>query len=125
MNRRHFVAAAAATSVAGCTGLFGSEQRSRLDLTVQNEGTEPIIVRVVVVDDDGTTYEDTSDRVEGGVARAFEVVGGTDGRHEATVTGDDWEGQVAWDAGTCALFDGRVRLTDGSVEVASECVDFR
>ncbi|SFK83458.1 hypothetical protein SAMN04487950_1342 [Halogranum rubrum] len=125
MNRRHFVAVAATVSVAGCTGLFDGEERSNLDLTVQNERAQPVTVQVVVVDDEGTTYEDESDQIDSGVARAFEVPVGTDGRHEVTVSGEDWTGKLAWDATTCRLFDGQIRVTDDLVEVAGECVDQR
>lgn len=125
MNRRHFVGIAATVSLAGCTGLFDSDQSSRLDLTVQNERADPVTVQVVVVDDDGTTYEDESDQIDSGVARAFEVAVGTAGRHEVTVSGDDFQGQLAWNADTCALFDGTIRVTDESVEVAGECIDQR
>ena len=125
MNRRHFVAVATTASLAGCTGLFDSEENSSLDLTVQNERADPVTVQVVVVDDEGTTYEDESYQIDSGVARAFQVPVGTDGRHEVTVSGEDWQGQLAWNADTCVLFDGRVRVTDESVEVASECVQQR
>ncbi|WP_135821725.1 hypothetical protein [Halostella litorea] len=125
MNRRQVLAVAGATSLAGCTGLFGTEESSRLDLTVQNERVEPVTVQVDVVDMEGTTYEDESDQVDSGVARAFEVVVGSEGRHEVTVSGDDFRGQLAWSADTCGLFDGRVRVTDELVEVAGECVDPR
>ncbi|WP_136715946.1 hypothetical protein [Halorientalis salina] len=125
MNRRHFVTVAAVGSLAGCSVLSGRTERGQLDLTVQNERADPVSVLVEVVDDEGTTYEEESDRIESSVARTFEVTVGTDGRHEVTVTGDDWQGQLGWNAGTCALFDGTVRVTDGSVEVASECVDTR
>ena len=125
MNRRHVLALAAAIPLSGCTGLLDSEENGRLDLTVQNERDEPVTAQVTVVDDDGETFEDESDRIESGVARAFEVVVGTTGRHEVTVTGTDWQGQLAWNAGTCALFDGTVRVTEESVEVAGECVNQR
>lgn len=125
MNRRHFVALAASGSLAGCTGLFGTEENSRLDLTVQNERADPVTVQVRVVGADGTTYEDTSDQIDSGVATAFEVVVGRDGRRELTVSGDDFRGQLAWNAGTCRLFDGRIRVTNEIVEVAGECVDIR
>lgn len=125
MNRRHFLAAAGATSLAGCTGLFDDEENSRLDLTVQNDRADPITVQVEVVDAEGTTYEDESDQIDSGVARAFEVICGSEGRHEATVSGGDFRGQLAWDAGTCQLFDGRVSVTDDLVEVAGECVNQR
>jgi hypothetical protein len=124
--RRQFLAAAATVPLAGCASLTGGDDEpSRLDLTVQNERPEPVTVDVSVVGDDGTTYESTSDQVDSGVARAFEVPVGTSGRHEATVSGDDWEGRVAWQAGTCSLFDGRVLVTPEAVEVASECVQQR
>jgi len=125
MNRRHFVAIVSAGSLAGCTGLFDDGANGRLDLTVRNDRAEPVTARVVVVDGEGTTYEDESDQIDSGVARAFEVSVGTDGRHEVTVSGDDWRGQLAWNADTCALFDGTVRVTDESVEVAGECVQRR
>lgn len=125
MNRRHFVAIAATASLAGCTGLFESEENSRLDLTVQNERAEQVTVHVVVVDDEGKTYEEESDQIDSGVARAFEVPVGTDGRYEVTVSGEDWTGQLAWNATTCRLFDGRVTVTEDLVEVAGECVDQR
>jgi hypothetical protein len=125
MNRRHFVAAAVSASLAGCTGLFDGEENSRLELTVQNERAEPVAVDVTIVDDEGTTYGDESDRIDSGVARAFEIPVGTDGRHEATVSGEDWQGRLAWHADTCLRFDGTVRVTDDSIEVASECVQQR
>jgi hypothetical protein len=123
MRRRRRLAVAVA-SLSGCASL-GRDDPGRLDLTVHNERSAPVTVRVTVVDDAGTTYEDASDRLDAGVARAFEVAVGTDGRHEATVEGDDWRGQLAWDAGTCAGFDGEVRVTGESVEVRSECARFR
>jgi len=125
MDRRHFLAAVGMTSLAGCTGVFNGEERSRLDLTVQNDRADPITVQVDVVDVEGTTHEDESDQVDSGVARAFEVIGGTEGRHEVTVSGDDFRGQLAWNATTCRLFDGQVRVTDDLVEVAGECVEQR
>jgi len=124
-DRRHFLAAAGATSLAGCTGLSEDEERSRLDLTVQNDRADPITVQIDVVDAEGTTYEDESDQIDTGVARAFEVIGGTEGRHEVTVSGSDFRGQLAWSAGSCQLFDGRVRVTDDIVEVAGECANQR
>lgn len=125
MDRRRFLAVAATGSVAGCTGVFGSEENGRLDLTVQNERPDPVTVRVVVVGEDGTTYEEESDRLETDVSRAFDVVVGREGRHEVTVSGDDFRGQLAWNAGTCRRFDGTVRVSDEVVEVAGECVDQR
>ncbi|MFW5963648.1 MAG: hypothetical protein ACOCQM_02190 [Natronomonas sp.] len=125
MNRRHFLAAVGAGSLAGCTGQFGDEENSRLDLTVQNDRADPITVRVEVVDSEGTTYEDESDQLDSGVGRAFEVIGGREGRHEVTVSGGDFRGQLAWNAAACRLFDGRIRVTNELVEVAGECVDQR
>jgi hypothetical protein len=125
MNRRHFVAAAATASLTGCTGLFDNGENSRLDLTVQNDRPNPITVRVEVVDTEGTTYEDETYRIDSGVARAFEVGVGTEGRHEVTISGDDFQGQLAWSAETCQLFTGTVRVTGERVEVAGECVNQR
>ena len=125
MNRRHFVAVAGTLSLAGCTGLFGEPDNSRLDLTVRNARADPVTVQVDVVSDDGTTYEDTSDQVDSRVARGFEVVVGNTGRHVVTVTGDDFRGELAWNADTCRLFDGTVGVTDEAVEVVGECVDPR
>ncbi|SFS11798.1 hypothetical protein SAMN05216559_3946 [Halomicrobium zhouii] len=125
MNRRRFLGVAATASLAGCLGIAGNEDPSRLDLTVQNDRADPVTAQVTVFDDEGTTYEDESDRIDSGVARAFEMTVGTSGRHEVTVSGEDWGGELAWDAGTCARFDGTVRVTDERVEVAGECVESR
>ena len=127
MERRRLLAAGAgavAGTVAGCLG-SGDPDPSRLDLTVRNDGDDPVDVDVVVEGDDGTTYEDDSDRIDAGVARAFEVVAGVTGRHEVAVTGPDWEGRVAWDAGTCLRYDATVVVDAETVSVAGECADSR
>lgn len=125
LDRRRFVAAAATASLAGCTVLSDDNQSSRLDLTVQNDRADPITVQVEVVDTEGTTYEEEPDQIDSGVARAFEVDVGREGRREVTVAGDDFRGQLAWNAETCRLFDGQVRVTDDLIEVAGECADQR
>ena len=125
MNRRQFVAVTGTLSLGGCTGLFGEPAASRLDLTVQNERRDPLTVVVDVVADDGTTYAAESDRIDSGVARAFEVVVGATGRHVVTVTGEDFGGELAWNAETCGRFDGTIRVTGEGVEVIGECVDPR
>ncbi len=125
MQRRRFLALAAAAPLAGCSNPFGGPESGRLDLTVHNERAAPVAARVTVVDADGTTYEDVSDDISSGTARAFEVTVGTRGRHVATVAGDDWQGQLAWHADTCARYDGTVRVTPDAVEVAGECVQQR
>ncbi|ELZ46212.1 hypothetical protein C464_11443 [Halorubrum coriense DSM 10284] len=127
MDRRRLLAASAgalAGASAGCLGA-GDADPGRLDLTVQNDGDAPVDVAVVVEGYDGTTYADESDRVDAGVAQAFEVTVGESGRHEAAVTAADWEGRLAWDAGTCALYDGRVAVDAETVAVAGECADPR
>ncbi|PAU84877.1 hypothetical protein CK500_04990 [Halorubrum salipaludis] len=126
MRRRELLTgtAALATAAAGCLG-FGENDSGRLDLTVRNDGDEPVDVEVVVEGDDGTTYVEESDRVDAGVARAFEVTVGATGGHEVVVTGADWEGRLAWDAGVCALYDGTVAVEAETVSVAGECVDPR
>jgi len=127
MERRRLLAAGVGTvagAVAGCLGSGGPDP-SRLDLTVRNDGDDPFDVEVVVEGDDGTTYAEESDRIDAGVARAFEVVAGATGRHEVRVTGPDWEGRLAWDADVCGLYDGRVAVDAEAVEVAGECVEPR
>lgn len=126
MDRRSLLAAAtaSATAVAGCLGL-GENDPGRLDLTVRNDGDEAFDVEVVVRGEDGTTYEEESDRIDPGVARAFEAVVGETGRREVIVTGPDWEGRLAWDVGACALYDATVAADADNVEVAGECVDRR
>ncbi|WP_435073160.1 hypothetical protein [Halorubrum sp. HHNYT27] len=126
MDRRRLLAAtvASATAATGCLGV-GNPDPGRLDLTVRNDGDAAVDVEVVVRGDDGTTYESATDRVDPGVARAFEATVGGSGRHEVTVTGADWEGRLAWDAGVCALYDGTVAVDAGTVAVAGECVDPR
>jgi len=125
MERRRLLAAGAAALAGAAAGCLGSDDPGRLDLTVRNDGDAPVDVDVVVEGDDGTTYAEESDRVDAGVARAFEVTVGASGRHEVTVTGADWEGRLAWDAATCALYDGGVTVDGETVEVAGECVDPR
>ena len=121
MERRRILAAGATALTGGVAGCLGSDEPGRLDLTVRNDGDGPIDVEVVVSGQDGTTYADESDRVDAGVARAFEATVGASGRHEARVTGADWEGRLAWDADTCALYDGRVAVDAETVAVAGEC----
>jgi hypothetical protein len=126
MHRRELLTATAAlaTATAGCLGL-GENDPGRLDLTVRNDGDEAVDVDVVVRGDDGTLYEEETDRIDPGVARAFEAVVGETGRREVVVTGADWEGQLAWDAEVCALYDGTVAVDGETVSVAGECVDPR
>ncbi|MFW6320764.1 MAG: hypothetical protein ACOC0Z_02850, partial [Halohasta sp.] len=121
---RHAVALAVTASLAGCAG-FAESEPSRLDLSVQNNREEPVEVAVTVVDDAGTSYEETTDRLESGVSRLFEVEVGETGRHELTVTGDDWSGRLAWHAETCKRYDGTVSVTPDSVDVAGECAELR
>lgn len=125
MDRRQFVAAVATFSLAGCLGSSGNDENSHLDLTVQNDRSGPVTVAVSVVEDGGPTYEDVSDQIDSGVARAFDVSVGAEGRHVVTVSGSDWHGQLAWNATSCAVFEGTVRVTEDSVEVAGECVTQR
>lgn len=115
------LAIGATVSLAGCTGLLGDDENGRLDLTVQNGRDDPITVQVTVEQEDGAEYFDESDQIDSGVARAFEVDVGVDGRHEVTVSGDDWAGALAWNASTCARFDGSVGVTAERVDVAGEC----
>jgi hypothetical protein len=125
MRRRHFLAVGAATAVVGCSGSLGGERYGRLDLTVQNDRADAVTVQVEVVDAEGLNYELEETRIESGVSEAFEIAVGADDRHEATVTGDDWRGQLAWNVDTCFRFRGTVRVTSEAVEVASECAQRR
>ena len=125
MRRRHFLALGTATAVAGCSGSFGGEQRGRLDLTVRNDREDAVTVQVEVVDAEGLNYEFEETRIGSGVSEAFEVTVGADGRHEATVSGGDWRGQLAWNVDSCLRFRGTVRVTAEGVEVASECAQRR
>lgn len=124
VHRRELLATTAAAATAGCLEL-GENDPSRLDLTVRNDGDEPIDVEVVAKGDDGTTYAEETDRIDPGVARAFEVTVGETGRREVVATGVDWEGRLAWDVGVCALYDGTVVVDAGNVSVAGECLDPR
>lgn len=127
VNRRQYLATAtlSTAALAGCTGLLNDPEPSRLDLTVQNETDSRVTVEVTVTGPDGETYLNESDGVDPDVARAFEATVATDGRHEVVVSGSDFEGSLAWDAGVCLLYDGRVLLTAESVETEGECVDER
>lgn len=125
MYRRRLLALGAAATVAGCSGSIGGEQRRRLDLTVQNDRDDAITVRIEAVDAEGFNFEFEEARIDGGVVETFDIFVGSTGRYETTVTGDDFRGQLAWNAGTCALFDGAVRVTDERVNVSGECVQQR
>ena len=95
--------------------------RSTVDRAIRELQAQGLVVR----GDDGTTYASATDRIDPGVGRALEATVGERGRHEVVVTGPDWEGRLAWDAGVCAVYDGTVAIGDGTVEVAGECVDPR
>lgn len=126
MRHWHVVAVGLLVLSTGCMGLGGGgETASAVDITVQNDCGEPVPFRLTVAGESGTQYANESDRLSGGVARAFEGTVGTTGRHEATVTGEDWQGQPAWNAESCERFDATVRITEGSVEVAGECLEQR
>lgn len=108
---------------AGCTGFSGSEENhSRLDLTVQNDRAQPVSFQLTVTDGDGAVIANESERLDGSVGRAYDFTVGTSGRHEVSVAGDDWRGQLAWNADSCAHFDATIRITNDSVEVAGECL---
>ena len=127
MERRSLLAASAsalAGAAAGCLGT-GDAEPSRLDLTVRNDGDEPVEANVVVSGGDGTTYAEESVRVDPGVARAFEATVGATGRHEVTVAGGDWEGRLAWDADVCRRYDATVAVDAETVAVAGGCGDPR
>lgn len=110
---------------AGCTSFPGGdgETRSTLNLTVQNDRSQPVSFQLAVTDEDGAVLANESEQLASGVGQTFEFTVHTTGRHEGTVTGEDWRGQLAWNADTCARFDAAVRITDESVEVASECLE--
>lgn len=109
---------------AGCLGVGSDgDSQSRLDLTVQNDRPNPVVFQLTVTDADGTTLVNESERLGGSVGQSFDFTVGTTGRHEVTVAGADWTGQLAWNADTCARYDATVRVTDDSVEVAGECLD--
>jgi hypothetical protein len=120
VHRRRFLALAATVPLTGCGGL-GEAEPSQLALTVQNQREQPITAQVTVLDSEGTTYEDETDQIDSNVARTFEVTVGPSGRHEGTVSGADWRGQLAWNADVCERFSGTVRVTSDAIEVASEC----
>ena len=110
------------SALAGCST---NRKSGRLDLTVRNERADPVDAQVTVTGPDGEVYEEETDRVDAGVCRAFEVTVGASGRHELTVSGDDWSGSLAWNAADCLLYDGQIRVTETAVETAGECVDSR
>lgn len=109
---------------AGCLGLGGnSDTQSRLDLSVQNDGSQPLSFQVVVTEPDGTILVNDSQQLDGGDGQSFDFTVGTTGRHEVTVSGEDWAGQLTWNTDTCARYDATIRITDESVEVAGECLE--
>lgn len=109
---------------AGCLGVGSDgDSQSRLDLSVQNDRTQPVTFQLTVTEPDGTALVNESERLDGSVGQSFDFTVGTTGRHEVTVAGEDWTGQLAWNADTCARYDATVRVTDDSVEVAGECLE--
>lgn len=109
---------------AGCLGVGSDgDSQSRLDLTVHNDGTQPVSFRVTVTEADGTVLVNETGRLDGGVGQSFDFTVGTSGRHEVTVAGEGWAGEVAWNADACARYDATIRVTDDSVEVAGECLE--
>ncbi|WP_206043438.1 hypothetical protein [Haloarcula rubripromontorii] len=108
---------------AGCAGLGDvTDTRSRLDLTVQNDGSEAISFQIVVTDADGAVIANESDRLAGSVGQSYVFTVDTTGRHEVRVAGADWRGQIAWNANACANYEGTIRVTADEVAVAGECV---
>jgi hypothetical protein len=112
-------------SLAGCTGLSSGGENSRLDLTVQNDGSDSMTIQLEVVDDEGTTYRDESIQIDGGATRTFEIGVGTDGNCEATISGENFQSQLSWNADGCAHYEGTIRLTSTSVETSSTCAQSR
>lgn len=112
---------------AGCAALPGGSDtvESRLELTVHNQRSQPISVQVTVRGPDGAVAATESDRLDPNVGQAFDFTVTKPGLYELTVAGDDWRGQLTWNAQTCAHFDATVRVTPASVEVAGQCVDQR
>lgn len=109
---------------AGCLGLgSGGDSESRLNLKVQNDRTQPVSFQLTLTEADGNSLVNESERLGGSVGQAYEFTVGTSGRHEVAVAGEDWRGQVAWNADTCTHYDATVRVTDDSVEVTSECLE--
>jgi hypothetical protein len=84
MERRRLLAAGTGALAVATASRLGLEDPgpSRLYLTVRNDGDAAVDVEVVVEGDGGTTYAEESDRVDAGVAPAFEVAVGARGRHE-------------------------------------------
>ena len=125
MKRRQFITTIPALMFAGCTEELENEENGRLDLTIRNEHSEPIAVDVTIVDAEGTTRVDLSDRIEGGTVQSFEFVVGTGGRHEVIVSGDEWRSQQAWDVDTCALYEGVVTVAPDRIDTRGECAGQR
>lgn len=121
MKRRQFVTTITVFMFAGCIEEPEKEENGRLDLTIQNERLESVAVDMTIVDAEGTTHVDVSDRIEGGTVQSFEFVVGTGGRHEVIVTGDEWRSQQAWDVDTCAHYNGFVRVAPERIDNRGEC----
>ncbi len=112
--------------VAGCVGFGGgSDDGSQVDVTVQNDRGQVVSFDIVVRADDGTIFLEESDQLESSVAQSFTATGAASGRHEVTVIGTDWRGQLAWNAESCKQFDATIRITDEVVDVVGECLEYR
>lgn len=70
------------------------------------------LFQLAVTDGDGAVIVNESEHLDSGVGQSYGFTVETNGRHEVSVVGDDWRGQLAWSADTCAQFDATIRITD-------------
>lgn len=106
-----------------CSPSGRRSESEHADLTIQNDGPDPVTFQLTAADRDGATQANGSERLDSGVGQALSVTVGTTGRHEVTVAGQDWRERLARNADTCARFDGSVRVSDAVVPVAGECLE--
>lgn len=113
-------------ALAGCAGLGGdAEPESRFLLVVQNDGSTPMTVHVVVTDAEGTVIAEETDELDTRVGRSFDLTIDGVGTHEVVVTGDDWASGVRVNPATCEAHEATISLSDGRLESVTECVALR
>lgn len=125
MKFAHVIGIALLVALAGCAGLGGTESESTVDLVVQNEGTAPLSVTVVVTDAEGTVLAEETDELGASVGRTFEFTLDGVGTHEVLVSGTDWAAGSRIDPAACQTHETTVRVSDERVENVGECLVLR
>jgi plastocyanin len=125
MKFAHVIGVVLLVALAGCAGLGEAASESTVDLVVQNEGTAPLAVAVVVTDADGTVVAEETEQLDASVGRTFEVTLSGVGTHEVLVSGTDWAAGTRIDPAACETHETTIRVSDERVANVGECLALR